>query len=136
MSEAGWKSNLFSAYDRHTAGRSSPQREGGQRAAAVDDDRGTGADVEKQLLAQHLGMDMGEDEHLMWIAEMVSPRAVRRTTSDSQATMSTDSDDGACLTPVFERAWQALKAPLPEDWDSYETERGELYYHKPATGET
>jgi hypothetical protein len=30
----------------------------------------------------------------------------------------------------------ALKAPLPEDWHSYETQAGELYYHKPETGET
>jgi len=30
----------------------------------------------------------------------------------------------------------ALKAPLPDDWHSYETQTGELYYHKPETGET
>jgi hypothetical protein len=30
----------------------------------------------------------------------------------------------------------ALKAPLPDDWHSYETQAGELYYHKPETGET
>ena len=30
----------------------------------------------------------------------------------------------------------ALTAPLPEDWNSYETPNGELYYHKPETGET
>lgn len=30
----------------------------------------------------------------------------------------------------------ALTAPLPENWNSYETPNGEIYYHKPETGET
>jgi len=47
------------------------------------------------------------------------------------------------------RIRQALKGPLPEgsgfdkegqplplDWSSYETQSGDIYYHRPSTGET
>ena len=78
MSDGLLKTNLFSAYDRHlsrTSGQGSPQRqdfhEGVPGSAAVHE-RGTAAEAEKMLIAQHLGMDTSEDEHLMWIAEMVS----------------------------------------------------------------
>ena len=30
----------------------------------------------------------------------------------------------------------ALKSPLPADWNSYETDAGELYFFKPETGES
>ncbi len=65
-----WKTNLFSAYDRHLT------RTGGGHSAlqgeAGDEREGDpAAEAERLSIARHLGMDQAEDKHLMWIAELV-----------------------------------------------------------------
>jgi hypothetical protein len=63
-----WKTNLFSAYDRHLT------RSGGDGQSAFHGEADH-ADEERLSIARHLGMDQAQDKHLMWIAELVRDAA-------------------------------------------------------------
>ncbi len=101
------KANLFSAYDRHQL----QARAGPATAAGAE----TGPHAHGSPGASHAGSGGGEEK-----------AAIARHLGMDEA------QDGHLMWI----AELALKAPLPDDWNSYETPAGELYYHKPDTGET
>lgn len=106
------KANLFSAYDRHQLqARAGPADATAAAAAAA----APGPHAHGSPGAPHAGSGGGKET-----------AAIARH-------LGMDEAEDRHLMWIAELA---LKTPLPDDWNSYETPAGELYYHKPETGET
>ena len=123
------KTNLFGAYDRHVSQQGEHPCSPGERGLMTALPRD---DAQPNYGSKLKG---GDGEHVLGHHE--APAGEGTEADDERMALARhlgmDPNKDKRLMWIAE---MALKAPLPEDWNSYETERGEVYYHKPSTGET